>query len=133
MCGITGMLGNPDPGIVKSMMSYLTHRGPDGTGVWSDEEVALGHNRLAIVDLAGGSQPLISDDGVILIANGEIYNHKAIKSKTQYNYKTSSDSEAIIALYNQHKITNGSLDAGGQSTWISKLDGMFACNMGPSK
>ena len=126
MCGITGMLGNPDPGIVKSMMSYLTHRGPDGTGVWFDEEVALGHNRLAIVDLAGGSQPLISDDGVILIANGEIYNHKAIKSETRYNYKTSSDSEAIIALYNQHKTTIGSLDARGQSTWISKLDGMFA-------
>ena len=120
------MLGNPDPGIVKSMMSYLDHRGPDGTGVWFDEEVALGHNRLAIVDLAGGSQPLISDDGIILIANGEIYNHKQIKFETRYNYKTSSDSEAIIALYNQHKMTNGSLDAKSQSTWISKLDGMFA-------
>ena len=120
------MLGNPDPGIVKSMMSYLDHRGPDGTGVWFDEEVALGHNRLAIVDLAGGSQPLISDDGIILIANGEIYNHKEIKFETRYNYKTSSDSEAIIALYNQHKMTNGSLDAKSQSTWISKLDGMFA-------
>ena len=126
MCGISGMLGNPDPGIVRSMMSFLTHRGPDGTGVWFDEDIALGHNRLAIVDLAGGSQPLISDDGIILIANGEIYNHKAIKSEIRYNYKTSSDSEAILALYNRHKKTNGSLDAIGQSTWISELDGMFA-------
>ena len=65
--------------------------------VWHDESVALGHNRLAIVDLAGGSQPIISDKGVVLIANGEIYNHRELKSKTGYPYKTSSDSEAIIA------------------------------------
>ena len=46
MCGITGMLGNPEVSVVQKMMSYLTHRGPDGTGVWHDESVALGHNRL---------------------------------------------------------------------------------------
>ena len=126
MCGITGMLGNPEVSVVQKMMSYLTHRGPDGTGVWHDESVALGHNRLAIVDLAGGSQPIISDKGVVLIANGEIYNHRELKSKTGYAYKTSSDSEAIIALYTQHKQKNGSLDASSQSEWVSSLDGMFA-------
>ena len=86
MCGIAGLIsgGQVDDALVRSMASRITHRGPDGAGVWIDPEagVGLGHRRLAIVDLSpAGHQPMVSSDGRwVLNFNGEIYNHEAIRS-----------------------------------------------------
>ena len=84
MCGIGGMLGNPDSAIIERMNSIMHHRGPDGNDVWVDENISLGHTRLAIVDIDGSDQPILSQSGNVLIANGEIYNHQKIrKNNTQ--------------------------------------------------
>src|SRR5512143_3292558 len=91
MCGIAGFwttrpLGKDDAvAVVRAMADRLAHRGPDGSGVWVDDEgsVALGHRRLAIVDLsAAGHQPMRSASGRYeLIFNGEIYNHMALRAE----------------------------------------------------
>ena len=104
MCGISAMLGNPDLGIVRNMTSMQTHRGPDGDATWLGEHCSLGHSRLSIVDLLGSNQPLISDNGCVLVHNGEIYNHRYIRNKlTQYSWKTKGDSETILALHSESK------------------------------
>jgi asparagine synthase (glutamine-hydrolysing) len=105
------------------MVGILTHRGPDGKGLWSDEKIALGHNRLSIVDLVGSSQPIIGNNGTVLVANGEIYNHLNLRSKLNYNWNTSGDSEVILALHDDY------IKKGGGNThknWIAKLNGMFS-------
>ena len=79
MCGIAGIYhlqtAKPvDAARVRAMADAIAHRGPDGEGVWTAPGVGLGHRRLSIIDLAGGAQPMASDDGqVVLIFNGEIY------------------------------------------------------------
>lgn len=105
MCGISGLLGNADSSTALSMASCLSHRGPDGTGVFSEElsngSIALGHARLSIIDLNGSRQPLESDHGAILIQNGEIYNYKKINSEMRnYPWRTKGDGEVILALHN---------------------------------
>jgi asparagine synthase (glutamine-hydrolysing) len=78
MCGIAGIfhLGTPkpvDPARVVLMTDAMVHRGPDGAGVWTARGVGLGHRRLSIIDLGGGAQPMLSDDGqVVVVFNGEI-------------------------------------------------------------
>ena len=91
MCGISGMFGLPDTAVIERMVGILSHRGPDGKGIWDDSKIALGHNRLSIVDLSGSSQPIIGNNGTVLIANGEIYNHLTLRSTLNYNWKTSGD------------------------------------------
>ena len=123
MCGISGMFGMPDTSVVDRMVGILTHRGPDGNGSWSDSKIALGHNRLSIVDLIGSSQPIIGNNGTVLIANGEIYNHLNLRSKLNYRWNTSGDSEVILALHDDY------LKKGGEdnhTTWVNKLNGMFS-------
>src|SRR5437762_12764606 len=84
MCGIVGIVNlNPretvDEARLKRMRDVLRHRGPDGEGLWVDGPVGLGHRRLAIVDVAGGGQPMANADGTIwIVYNGEIYNHAAL-------------------------------------------------------
>lgn len=115
MCGIVGAYGAaPD---LKASLERITHRGPDGHDIVSRINSSLGHTRLAIIDIEGGDQPLKSADGrQWLICNGEIYNHMELRqSKHDYNFRTLSDSEVILALYEQH-----GTDA------VQKLDGMFA-------
>ena len=68
------MFGQPDIAVIHRMNQVQHHRGPDGNDAWQDERIALGHTRLAIVDRAGGDQPLFGPKGEVLIANGEIYN-----------------------------------------------------------
>ena len=99
MCGISGMFGLPDTSVIQRMVSILHHRGPDGNGIWSDSKIAFGHNRLSIVDLLGSSQPILGNNDTVLIANGEIYNHLSIRSSMNYNWRTSGDSEVILALH----------------------------------
>ena len=123
MCGISGMLAYPDTAIVHRMVDILTHRGPDGDGVWADSDVALGHNRLSIVDLLGSSQPIIGNNGTVLIANGEVYNHVSLKRKLNYQWRTSGDSEVILALHDEFIKTKSGAD---HAKWISKLNGMFS-------
>ena len=74
-----------------------------------DENCGMAHNRLAIVDVSGSSQPIISDDGVVLVHNGEIYNNSKIKNETSmYSWKTKGDSESILALYSKYSKKNTS-------------------------
>jgi len=97
------------------MTDMLQHRGPDGSGIWTDDDCALGHSRLAIVDVAGSNQPLHSDHGCVAVVNGEIYNHEEIrKNLLSYPWKTRGDSESVLALHHSFK------------DWVSRLDGIFA-------
>lgn len=88
-------------------LETLISRGPDGEGIWisPDGQVGLGHRRLAIRDLQGGAQPLISPDGqIIAVVNGELYNSQALRQAAEaagYHFKTRSDSELALALYIQ--------------------------------
>jgi asparagine synthase (glutamine-hydrolysing) len=84
------------------MSKKIRHRGPDWSGIYSDDKVIMTHERLAIVDPASGQQPLFSEDKkLILAANGEIYNHRELKKQFEgsYNFQTASDCEVILALY----------------------------------
>ncbi len=107
MCGIVCALHiNEKPEILRpqllEMSKKLRHRGPDWSGIFSDENVVLAHERLAIVDPKSGKQPLYSKDGrYVLAANGEIYNHLELREKyaKNHDFLTDSDCEIIIALY----------------------------------
>ncbi|MDY2587549.1 asparagine synthase B [Winogradskyella aquimaris] len=88
---------------VLEMAKSIRHRGPDWSGIYSDEKVIMAHERLAIVDPASGKQPLFSEDKkLILAANGEIYNHKTLRAQfPDYKFQTESDCEVILALYKE--------------------------------
>ncbi len=109
---------------VLEMSKKIRHRGPDWSGVYTGDNAILSHERLSIVDPLSGKQPLVSDDGkIILAANGEIYNHKQIRKafEGKYNFQTGSDCEAIIPLYKKYR------DQGGDfAKMIEELSGIFA-------
>jgi len=88
---------------VLEMSKTIRHRGPDWSGIYSDDKVIMAHERLAIVDPASGKQPLFSaDKKLILAANGEIYNHRELRAKfPDYDFQTESDCEVILALYQE--------------------------------
>ena len=124
MCGIAGLLGSDgdDAEMAYSMASLLNHRGPDGTRSWSEScsqgGVGFGHTRLSIVDIAGSDQPLFSDDGCVLIMNGEIYNHQTIRNQERgFSFRTKGDGETILAAY--HSRTD-------DFSWVQRLDGIWA-------
>ena len=101
MCGIGVILdpiGAARPDAAQRMVDALRHRGPDGDGVKRIGPVSLAHTRLAIIDVAGGDQPLVSEDGQpTLIANGEIYNHRALRASLEergHRFATGSDCAA---------------------------------------
>jgi asparagine synthase (glutamine-hydrolysing) len=81
MCGIAGVVGTPvDPGILRRMAATLVRRGPDDEGIYCEAQAGLAFRRLAIVDLAGGRQPMINEDGRLhLVFNGEIYDHEELR------------------------------------------------------
>lgn len=86
------------------MSKKVRHRGPDWSGIFSNDRAILAHERLAIVDPASGKQPLLSDDGKLILAtNGEIYNHRELRKQFvgTYNFRTESDCEVILALYKE--------------------------------
>jgi asparagine synthase (glutamine-hydrolysing) len=107
MCGIAGMIGrfSGDPhALVRSMARALAHRGPDDEGVWAENEVALGHRRLSILDLsAAGHQPMLSEDErYALVYNGEIYNHLDLRIELEAagaapTWRGHSDTETLLA------------------------------------
>ncbi|MDA3881754.1 MAG: asparagine synthase B [Bacteroidales bacterium] len=89
------------------MSRKLRHRGPDCSGIYTDDYAILAHERLSIVDPTSGNQPIFSPDKkCVLIVNGEIYNHQYIRERTSsfYEYQTQSDSEVILALYQEKGI-----------------------------
>ena len=112
MCGICGVVapdGELHPALrsaIGSMAATLHHRGPDGQGVFSDAFAALGHRRLAIIDRAGGHQPMFNEDGSCwVVFNGEIYNHRSLRSRLiglGHTFKTSSDTETILHAYEEY-------------------------------
>lgn len=138
MCGIAGLLGNGSLEDAISMASAIGHRGPDGSGDFqasveqTDGSVAFSHARLSIIDLDGSQQPIHSDHGCVLMVNGEIYNHKKIKSEIQdYPFRTAGDSETILALHRAHtwNRTPGENPAQRHVEWVSKLDGMWGFSL----
>jgi asparagine synthase (glutamine-hydrolysing) len=104
--------------VALEMSKLLRHRGPDWSGIYADEHAILAHERLSIVDVDHGAQPLISTDGnLVLAVNGEIYNHKQLKAQLgdKYHYKTNSDCEVILSLYQEYGCD-----------FLDKLNGIFA-------
>ncbi|HUO25383.1 MAG TPA: asparagine synthase (glutamine-hydrolyzing) [Candidatus Aquilonibacter sp.] len=110
MCGIAGILefgeGRADSFVLRQMCDVMIHRGPDDKGTYANGPVGLGMRRLSIVDLATGHQPISNEDGTVwLVFNGEIYNHLALREKLiaqGHRYRTHSDSETIVHLYEQY-------------------------------
>jgi len=106
MCGINGIFyfykSVKVPGVLERMNDTLAHRGPDAQGIFEDEKIQLGHRRLSIIDVSeNANQPLFSADGnLVIIFNGEIYNYREVKNQLpDYNFKTKSDTEVILAAY----------------------------------
>ncbi len=100
MCGIAGLIGGQtDPGVIRAMTAALRHRGPDDSGEWSEGPAALGHTRLSIIDLsAAGHQPMILGD-LVLVYNGEIYNHRELARTLPGPFRSLSDTEVLLHLY----------------------------------
>jgi asparagine synthase (glutamine-hydrolysing) len=133
MCGITGAVWSDpakalEPDVLERMIAALRHRGPDDLGQYVAAYrcepgpaggVALGHRRLAIIDLHGGRQPLANEDGSIqVVLNGEIYNFRALRRRLEaagHTLRTASDTETIVHLYEDHG-----------PAFLEHLNGMFA-------
>jgi asparagine synthase (glutamine-hydrolysing) len=123
MCGIAGILDMQgravEPFLVHRLCEALGHRGPDGEGYYADGPVALGHRRLAIVDLAGGRQPMSNEAGTVqVILNGEIYNFRELRTRLEgrgHRFATRTDTEVLLHAYEQH----------GEAC-VNELRGMFA-------
>jgi asparagine synthase (glutamine-hydrolysing) len=126
MCGITGFWGTtPDASVAKRMAARLESRGPDDSGVWTDDPagLALAHRRLAILDLSpAGHQPMHSPCGrYVLVYNGEIYNHRDLRAELEcegggFDWRGHSDTETLLAAL-RHWGLQGALE---------RLNGMFA-------
>ncbi|MBK5213810.1 MAG: asparagine synthase B [Flavobacteriaceae bacterium] len=108
MCGIVCAFKLKEPAEalrlqVLSMAKCIRHRGPDWSGIFSNDKAIMAHERLAIVDPTSGKQPLFSSDGnLVLAANGEIYNHMALRKQFKnYDFQTKSDCEVILPLYRE--------------------------------
>ena len=110
MCGITGFAERKHDEeeakiIVKGMADLIAYRGPDGEGYYVDDQVALGHRRLSIIDLEGGKQPMFNEDGsMVVIFNGEIYNFQELKEEliaAGHIFATHSDTEVLLHGYEQ--------------------------------
>jgi asparagine synthase (glutamine-hydrolysing) len=125
MCGIAGIFHCEnravDESMLRRMCDCLSHRGPDGEGIFIDQDhhIRLGHRRLSIVDLATGGQPMSDEEQDLwLVFNGEIYNYPDLKRELQgkgYRFRTTSDTEAIIHMYRQY----------GEACF-ARLNGIFA-------
>lgn len=119
MCGIAAFFGNSNENVIGAMTRSLAHRGPDGEGIFIEENVGLGHRRLAIIDVsAAANQPLYDHrNQYVIIFNGEIYNYQELKKELEprYHFTTQSDTEVLLASY----IVYG-------EACVQKLLGMFA-------
>src|ERR1700680_3593103 len=123
MCGICGLYTSSKPlpganGDMARMLTAIRHRGPDAQGCHVESRVALGAARLAIIDLAGGGQPIYSGDRAIAVVyNGEIYNYREHQNGLRsrgHTLASESDSEILVHLYEDYGID-----------FVSQLNGMF--------
>jgi len=122
VCGIYGLVARDGAAraeaVLPRMAASLAHRGPDGDGAAISGQAALGCRRLAIIDVAGGVQPLRNEAGdVIAVCNGEIYNSAALRSALEargHRFRTHSDAEVVPHLYEEHGLD-----------FVDSLDGMF--------
>jgi asparagine synthase (glutamine-hydrolysing) len=119
VCGIAGYRGRGGPQLMSAMLQTLTHRGPDDRGIHEEAGIGLGMTRLAIIDLAGGHQPMSNEDGSLwIVFNGEIYNHRTLHQELEaegHCFVSHSDTEAILHLYEEE----------GERC-VERLRGMFA-------
>jgi asparagine synthase (glutamine-hydrolysing) len=124
MCGIAGFLSRvvPDPDArpaLEKMIRTLSHRGPDGFGYLHQGPVGLAHARLAIIDLAGGDQPIRNESGTVwVVFNGEIFNYVELREGLEargHRFYTHSDTEVIVHLYEEHG-----------AEFVHHLNGQFA-------
>lgn len=122
MCGVAGFYcyksADPTP-LLRAMAERLTHRGPDGQGFYASERGGLAHTRLAIIDLAGGAQPLYNEDkSLVLVANGEIYNYIELRAELEalgHRFACHSDCETLLHAY----------EAWGEE-FLERVTGMYA-------
>lgn len=140
MCSIFGILDIKDDvadyrSLALAQSQKQRHRGPDWSGIWTSENAILVHERLAIVDIETGEQPLVNEDkSIALLVNGEIYNHQTLEQSEieQYQFQTKSDCEIILAMYAEDRLhldnaahcveIHGSL----LEKRLNQLEGMFA-------
>ncbi len=127
MCGIAGGTKFYSPKsineeILVNMLGRIRHRGPDESGIYSSDDLAIGNVRLSIIDIASGQQPLSNGDGNIwIVYNGEVFNYIELREdlvKKGYQFKTHSDTEVIVLLYEEYGID-----------FINKLNGQFAISL----
>ena len=111
MCGITGFIEpqrthDDAERLIDRMCQLIRHRGPDGQGTWVGDGVALGMRRLAIIDVAGGHQPIFNEDQSILVVfNGEIYNYQQLQETLRqrgHSFRTHADTEVIVHAYEEY-------------------------------
>ena len=123
MCGIYGILAldgtrRHDAAVLGRMGDAIVHRGPDDAGALADGELLLGMRRLSIIDVAGGHQPIASEDGqVVVVCNGEIYNFRELRRELEaagHRFATHSDSEVAVHAYEEWG-----------DAFLGRLDGMF--------
>jgi asparagine synthase (glutamine-hydrolysing) len=123
MCGIAGIVdpslaSNQIATILQRMTDVLIHRGPDDEGFFVDDGVGIGMRRLSIIDLAGGRQPIASEDGLVqVVFNGEIYNYAELQSNLRrqgHVFRTRSDTEVIVHSYEEKSVDS-----------LGDLNGMF--------
>lgn len=119
MCGISGIVSS---NVIRhrhsqnAMVQSMCHRGPDENAVHYFDNCSLGHNRLSIVDITTGRQPMLSIDTLTgIVFNGEIYGYKDIRKQVTYEYKTESDTELILAMYSHY-----------DTELVNHLPGMFS-------
>jgi asparagine synthase (glutamine-hydrolysing) len=125
MCGIAGLYSLQGPlaaevrRSIRRMTDRIAHRGPDGDGFYETDRAALGHRRLAIIDRAGGHQPMSNEDGTCwIVFNGEVYNHHELRPQLEargHVFRTRSDTEAILHAYEEYG-----------TSCVERLEGMFA-------
>jgi len=119
MCGIAGLVGFQNPKLLQQMLEVLKHRGPDDEALVEFENVGLGYQRLAVIDLKTGNQPFYNEDKTLcLFYNGEIYNFKSLRTgleKFGHQFKTQADGEVVVHGFEQW----------GEDVF-AKLNGMFA-------
>ena len=124
MCGIAGILNlesriSPTQEQIIAMISPLRHRGPDESGTYRDERIALGHLRLSIIGIDGGTQPICNEDGNLwIIYNGEAFNYRELKEELMekgHRFTTATDTEVLLHLYEEYG-----------AACLEKINGQFA-------
>jgi asparagine synthase (glutamine-hydrolysing) len=124
MCGFVGCFDlraarAAEPDLLVSMADTLLHRGPDSSGYFAEGPLGLGFRRLSIIDLAGGDQPLYNEDrSLVLVCNGEIYNHRELRRELErkgHSFRTNSDVEVLLHLYEEEG-----------TGFLNRLNGQFA-------